>query len=758
MKKMLLKKIKSSKNINNNNDLSKSNDIINIKKLKKNSSSINLINKDYKKDGKKILDLTKHFHEMNRIKYKLINYNLKPKNDYFLKITKHNVKIIFTFLNLKEKISCLNINKLSRKIILKFDLHINNKLVRNEIIDKKYKLKDLLDDNCKICNIIEKKYQITHIDCIEIIGYYIYEVLFKMGEIIYNKNNLINNSNNNIDYLSEFERNCEILKNQNNLKATEEDERELTTNEENYISSTNGDNSNHPPVSSNNIINFINYKKNQINNNENNIKNTNNKEIFPKININKKIDKNSIPLFIDFSNFILNENGYEYVSYIFKISNSYIKINLSKTINYIPKLKFHKILKLAYNIRFITKLLEINLSKNNLSDNFINILFESLIYSKTNIININLSDNNISMESCNSIKNFLLKNQTIKYINFERNIIGNLGTEIISYGLKLNKSLIYLNLNYNGMKDEGIKHICNALINNSDTQLKALLLRGNYIQINGFEYLNILLKYNSTLNELDISYNNYYFNEKNNYESFNIFSYGLLSKKNNIKTLNLGGMSFDLKNIKLIISCLAKKNIIENLYFNNNNFDKEPLECLLEFMNKIKSLKVLHLCNNTFNEEQSSILYELIRNNYSLIELNLNNCFIGKNISFISEGMKVNNHLKILKLNSNLINNKTFLDFLSCLKVNNGLEILYLNNNYIGDDYIEILCKILKKIRCKIKRIYLRKNKISDESVEYFINVLNKKKKKLEFIDLNENKISQKNINKINYFLVNINI
>ena len=32
------------------------------------------------------------------------------------------------------------------------------------------------------------------------------------------------------------------------------------------------------------------------------------------------------------------------------------------------------------------------------------------------------------------------------------------------------------------------------------------------------------------------------------------------------------------------------------------------------------------------------------------------------------------------------------------------------------------------------------------------------KKKKLEFIDLNENKISQKNINKINYFLVNINI
>ena len=757
MKKILLKKVKSYKNINRNNELKKTNNDIKIKKIKKISSSINILSKDYEKDGKKILDLTKQFHEINKIKYKIINYRLKPKNDYFLRITKHNVKNIFTFLNLKEKINCLNINKLSRKIILKFELHINNKLVRNEIIEKNFKLKDLLDNNCKMCNIIEKKYQITHIDCIEIIGYYIYEVLFKMGEIIYDKNQLMNqNNNNNIENLSEIDKNNEILKNQNNLKTTEEDERELTTNEENYISSTNGNNSNHPPASTNKIIKFINSNKNKTNNNENNInKNINNKDTSLKINNNNKINKNSIPLFIDFSNFILNESGYEYVSYIFKISSSYVKINLSKTINYIPKLKSHKILKLAYNIRFITKLLDINLSKNNLSDNFINILFESLIYSKTNIININLSDNNISMESCNSIKNFFIKNQTIKYINFEKNIIGNLGIEIISYGLKLNKSLIYLNLNYNGMKDEGIKHICNALINNSGTQLKTLLLRGNYIQIKGFEFLNILLKYNGMLNELDISYNNYYFNEENNYESFNIFSYGLLSNKNNIKTLNLGGMNLDLKNIKIIITCLAKKNIIENLYFNNNNFDKEPLECLLEFINKIKSLKVLHLCNNTFNEEQCSILYELISNNYSLIELNLNNCFIGKNINYISEGMKVNNNLKILKLNNNLINNKFFLDFLSCLKVNNILEILYLNYNYIGDDYIENLCKILKKSKCKIKRIYLRKNKISDESVKYFINVLNKKKNKLEYIDLNENKISQKNINKINYILVN---
>jgi len=73
--------------------------------------------------------------------------------------------------------------------------------------------------------------------------------------------------------------------------------------------------------------------------------------------------------------------------------------------------------------------------------------------------------------------------------------------------LKYNTSLISLNLSYNEINEEKVKLVTDALKEN--TTLTKLSLAANHITYGGTKYINDMLKHNATLTSINLSYNKF---------------------------------------------------------------------------------------------------------------------------------------------------------------------------------------------------------------------------------------------------------
>ena len=95
---------------------------------------------------------------------------------------------------------------------------------------------------------------------------------------------------------------------------------------------------------------------------------------------------------------------------------------------------------------------------------------------------LDLSCNNLAYSSIRQLCQALEINKTINYLNLFHNCFDVSGAMRIGKVLKINNTLIELDLGYNRIKDKGFKSVIDSILENKDSSLKTIGLKYNFIR------------------------------------------------------------------------------------------------------------------------------------------------------------------------------------------------------------------------------------------------------------------------------------
>eukprot|EP00347_Sterkiella_histriomuscorum_P007299 403349489 len=340
---------------------------------------------------------------------------------------------------------------------------------------------------------------------------------------------------------------------------------------------------------------------------------------------------------------------------------------------------------------------------------------------QNHIIRLDFSTNDMTNEGSDYLFKSLLHNQSLIDLDISsregrfRNRIQAKGVEMLRQVLIHNPFLQILNLAGNAIKNEGVKVLCQAILQSTHKSLISLDIAENEITHTACDSLHKLLLESNLL-------------------------------RINLKGNNLGNPG-------------AEK-ISHALYFSRSKLTYLNLaSCQLLYLGIIKvldavkhnyQLQTLILDDNKAGKGQSfQLMSSLMSQNRSLVHLSLQNLSIDDSLAIpLGDGLHNNTRLKSLNLSFNSIGNEGAASIANALSYKgntsnqtyNGLRELNLSHNDIGEDGGLQICKMIQSNKALLK-LQLSYNNIGDLSGQELIKSINDNDK-VEMIDLQNNQMN----------------
>ena len=245
-----------------------------------------------------------------------------------------------------------------------------------------------------------------------------------------------------------------------------------------------------------------------------------------------------------------------------------------------------------------------------------------------------------------------------------------------------------IDLENNNIDEDASFKLATAL--HSNNVLEQLWLRGNKLNTAGALYILNSLEYLTTLQVLDMSYN------------------------------NIGSQSADG-----IAAVIDNNPLINQLWLDGNDLHSTGTITICNALKKIRRLSILSLCNNGISDDAADELSAVITQNVLLEDLLLSNNqlhYIGTKI--IAESLS-----KLIKLRKlDLFNNNIGIEGASSLTIviqnSTSLQDLFLSGNNLETSGALEICNALSHIN-SLHVLTLSNNNISDEVTSQLIEVLN---------------------------------
>lgn len=248
------------------------------------------------------------------------------------------------------------------------------------------------------------------------------------------------------------------------------------------------------------------------------------------------------------------------------------------------------------------------------------------------LVHLNLSNNHLHDKEAAEIGANLKHNNTLTYLNISDNKIRY--CDAISKSLKYNITLQHLDLSYNCLCD-GAVAICKSLVHN--IALKHLNLSFTNIDREGINEISRLLMNNNVLEYLNLSYNNI----------TDATGLALMIENNQtIHTLNIEHNSIACPGGTKIMKALSVNHSLTSLFIGNNPmYDVANEICNMLILNN--TLRTLSIYDSVWHGDMDIIIGAL-KNNHTLTELHNRPCFV-RNCEYISRNKEIENKKRFIK-------------------------------------------------------------------------------------------------------------
>ena len=310
-------------------------------------------------------------------------------------------------------------------------------------------------------------------------------------------------------------------------------------------------------------------------------------------------------------------------------------------------------------------------------------------------------DNNTKCSSNNlkfNAKNFIFVQKIRRYFghgnitHFDtveaKQKLAQIDAKEIIQSLIILKKVKVIDLEFNNIDEDAAFELAATL--HSNNVLEQLWLRGNKINTMGALYILNSLEYLTTLQVLDLSYN------------------------------NIGSESADG-----IAAVIDNNPLINQLWLDGNDLHDTGATIICNALKKIRTLSILSLCNNGITDEATTELSVVIAQNAVLEDLMLsNNQLNSRGFSIIAESLSKLIKLRKLDVFNNKISKEAIGSLANVIRNSPTLQDLFLSNNNLETSGALEICNALSHIN-SLHVLTLSNANITDEITSKLVEVFN---------------------------------
>ena len=346
-----------------------------------------------------------------------------------------------------------------------------------------------------------------------------------------------------------------------------------------------------------------------------------------------------------------------------------------------------------------TKLVELDLSYNQLSADFMRYFLYEMKWIFTSIVRLYLSGNVISPEVTEALGDVLLENVTLKELGLSDNNLHAEGINKIFSRLKIS-TLIKLNISHNYINDQAIN--CIAIFLSVNTNLKELdLSHNNLLSAGAIKVCRTNLEH---LVAFNISHNGITTEAANDIAM-------LLARNTNLEKLDLSHNNLlsagAIKVFKTGISKLTKFKI------SHNNITIEAANDMETFLSCNTKLQGVDLSCNDLQESGCRNIIKVLRKASVLTSLKVRNCNVGNEAADELTAVLLHNiSIQELDLSCNNLSKSDSLKILKGMKNISGLLTFHVSYNKFTDEAADELANLLLN-NIKLQEFDLSHNNLS---------------------------------------------
>ena len=378
---------------------------------------------------------------------------------------------------------------------------------------------------------------------------------------------------------------------------------------------------------------------------------------------------------------------------------------------------------------------ELYLSYNDFESSVSTILKALKENSKLNILHLN--DNVMTEEAAEDLADVIKNNTHLKQLCIANNKLG-VSAAVIIQALTRTSNLKVLNLNGSNLTGQVVEHLVSVIKNNSgleqlylsyndfkssvsvifkalkeNSRLNILHLNDNVMTEEAAQDLADVIKNNTHLKQLSIR------NNKLGVSAAVILQ--ALTRTSNLKVLNLNGSNLTGQVVEHLVSVIKNNSGLEQLYLSYNDF-KSSVSAIFKALKENSRLNILNLNDNVMTEEAAKDLADVIKNNTCLKQLSIRNNKLGVSAAVILQALTRTSNLKVLNLNGSNLTGQVIEHLVSVIKNNSGLEQLYLSYNDFKSS-VSVIFKALKE-NSRLNILYLNDDVMTEEAAEDLADVI----------------------------------
>lgn len=282
--------------------------------------------------------------------------------------------------------------------------------------------------------------------------------------------------------------------------------------------------------------------------------------------------------------------------------------------------------------------------------------------------------------------------------------------------------------------DETVNALCSILLENlARTNVETLSLPRNELTLNAAQAIAELLYVNTTIRDLDVSYNSL------GYNGAHALVQPLVSENTTIVSLNLTHNDLGAKGAGSIASLLAHTTTMRDLKLGHNHFGVRGLRVLAPKLSACKSLLHLNVSHNQLGSQGIRTLVSLLPPFLQYLDVTCNRAS-QTGTRALTAWLMTNKSCQTLILNSNNVGPMAAASFSSVFTFNHTLLHLQMGGNHLGDDGAVALAKGLTGASCCLQTLALDWNRISNQGAKALKEAL-MSNSSLQELDLSGNQI-----------------